>query len=145
VTNGGEGQDVEQDRDPELSEHKRPASFRGPTSEAGIGSETRRRRSQFGIERGPKKRNPAVGAPGYIFVVIGVYGFNYAAWLRAVSPYCFCLAGSSLYVFFVAAVNVFFLFCFLFFLLNSNLPEACQFSQQFLSVTHSIALHQGRA
>ena len=33
----------------------------------------------------PKKENPAVGAPGYIIIVIGVYGFNYAAWLRAVS------------------------------------------------------------
>jgi len=33
----------------------------------------------------PKKENPAVGAPGYVFIVIGVYGFNYAAWLRAVS------------------------------------------------------------
>jgi len=33
----------------------------------------------------PKKKNPAVGSPGYVIVVIGVYGFNYAAWLRAVS------------------------------------------------------------
>jgi len=30
---------------------------------------------------GPKKKNPAVGTPGQTFVVIGVYGFKYAAWL----------------------------------------------------------------
>jgi hypothetical protein len=29
----------------------------------------------------PKKKNPAVGTPGQTFVVIGVYGFKYAAWL----------------------------------------------------------------
>src|SRR5690606_15712266 len=28
-----------------------------------------------------KKKNPAVGAPGQSFLVIGVYGFKYAAWL----------------------------------------------------------------
>jgi hypothetical protein len=28
-----------------------------------------------------KKENPAVGTPGQTFVVIGVYGFKYAAWL----------------------------------------------------------------
>jgi hypothetical protein len=27
----------------------------------------------------PKKKNPAVGTPGQIFIVIGVYGFKYAA------------------------------------------------------------------
>jgi len=33
------------------------------------------------ISTGPKKKNPAVGTPGQTFVVIGVYGFKYAAWL----------------------------------------------------------------
>jgi hypothetical protein len=36
---------------------------------------SRRRR----IFRGPKKKNPAVGTPGQTLVVIGVYGFKYAA------------------------------------------------------------------
>jgi hypothetical protein len=35
---------------------------------------------------GPKKKNPAVGTPGQIFFVIGVYGFKYAAWLVLVAP-----------------------------------------------------------
>jgi hypothetical protein len=54
------------------------------------------------VERTPKKENPAVGTPGSDFVVIGVYGFKYAAWLpfirsRAVNRFCFsCTA----YVFF---------------------------------------------
>ena len=33
---------------------------------------------------GPEKKNPAVGTPGQIFFVIGVYGFKYAAWLLLV-------------------------------------------------------------
>ncbi len=37
----------------------------------------------LGLEscQGAHKRNPAVGAPGWIVIVIGVYGFKYAAWL----------------------------------------------------------------
>ena len=34
----------------------------------------------------PEKKNPAVGTPGQIFFVIGVYGFKYAAWLLLVAP-----------------------------------------------------------
>jgi hypothetical protein len=34
----------------------------------------------------PKKENPAVGTPGQTLVVIGVYGFKYAAWLVLVTP-----------------------------------------------------------
>jgi hypothetical protein len=34
----------------------------------------------------PKRKNPAVGTPGQIFFVIGVYGFKYAAWLLLVAP-----------------------------------------------------------
>jgi hypothetical protein len=36
--------------------------------------------------RAPEKKNPAVGTPGQIFFVIGVYGFKYAAWLLLVAP-----------------------------------------------------------
>jgi hypothetical protein len=36
--------------------------------------------------REPKKKNPAVGTPGQTFVVIGVYGFKYAAWLSFMPP-----------------------------------------------------------
>jgi len=41
-----------------------------------------------GVSRnaGPKKKNPAVGTPGQTFVVIGVYGFKYAAWLSVQAP-----------------------------------------------------------
>ena len=35
---------------------------------------------------GQKRKNPAVGTPGQIFFVIGVYGFKYAAWLLLVAP-----------------------------------------------------------
>jgi hypothetical protein len=38
------------------------------------------------IFQGPEKKNPAVGTPGQIFFVIGVYGFKYAAWLLLVAP-----------------------------------------------------------
>jgi hypothetical protein len=38
------------------------------------------------VVRGPEKKNPAVGTPGQIFLVIGVYGFKYAAWLLLVAP-----------------------------------------------------------
>jgi hypothetical protein len=38
------------------------------------------------VFRGPEKKNPAVGTPGQIFLVIGVYGFKYAAWLLLVAP-----------------------------------------------------------
>jgi hypothetical protein len=38
------------------------------------------------VFRGPEKKNPAVGTPGQIFFVIGVYGFKYAAWLLLVTP-----------------------------------------------------------
>jgi hypothetical protein len=64
---------------------------------------------------GPEKENPAVGAPGYIVVVIGVYGFNYAAWLRAISPsLSFLFERFSLSIYCFRSPNVFFLFCFFF-------------------------------
>jgi hypothetical protein len=53
----------------------------------------------------PEKENPAVGTPGQTLVVIGVYGFKYAAWLVLVTPEgaeqlsCFCPA-DILFLFF---------------------------------------------
>jgi hypothetical protein len=33
-----------------------------------------------------QKENPAVGSPGQIFILIGFYGFKYAAWLLIIAP-----------------------------------------------------------
>jgi hypothetical protein len=55
-------------------------------------SEACRPRSNAGAHHGTlafqglEKKNPAVGTPGQIFFVIGVYGFKYAAWLLLVAP-----------------------------------------------------------
>jgi hypothetical protein len=43
-------------------------------------------RRSITVLRSPKKENPAVGTPGQSLVVIGVYGFKYAAWLVLVTP-----------------------------------------------------------
>ena len=80
--------------------------------------------------RVPKKKNPAVGTPGQTFVVIGVYGFKYAAWLSFLPP----VSGESV---------LFFLYsqCFFLVLLFScssltflNLTEPFANSHRFLSV-----------
>ena len=46
----------------------------------------RGRSSRNAVFGGLEKKNPAVGTPGQIFFVIGVYGFKYAAWLLLVAP-----------------------------------------------------------
>jgi hypothetical protein len=62
--------------------------------------------------RAPKKENPAVGTPGQTFVVIGVYGFKYAAWLLAQAP-----GGADLIYFSISAIvlcsssSIFLLLC----------------------------------
>jgi hypothetical protein len=58
--------------------------------------------------RSPKKKNPAVGTPGQTFVVIGVYGFKYAAWLFVLAP-----GGTELFCFSHSANFLFFFFSFL--------------------------------
>jgi hypothetical protein len=59
----------------------------------------------------PKKKNPAVGTPGQTFVVIGVYGFKYAAWLFVLAPggaevFCFSHSANILFFFFSFLVLV---------------------------------------
>jgi hypothetical protein len=80
--------------------------------------------------RGPKKKNPAVGTPGQTFVVIGVYGFKYAAWLPFLPP----VSGESVLFFFFSQ------YFFLVLLLSCssltflNLTEPFANSHRFLSV-----------
>jgi hypothetical protein len=93
------------------------------------------------VERTPKKENPAVGTPGSDFVVIGVYGFKYAAWLpfirsRAVNRFCFsCTA----YVFF-------FFFYFLVLRLRSKFNRSlCDFASISVRFAHSLVPGQGQS
>jgi hypothetical protein len=77
-----------------------------------------------------EKKNPAVGTPGQTFVVIGVYGFKYAAWL----PFLTSEDAESVLFFFFSQ-------CFFLVLLLScssltflNLTEPFANSHRFLSV-----------
>jgi len=56
-------------------------------------------------EQTPKKEKPGGGNAGLDFVVIGVYGFKYAAWLsfirpKAVTQFCFSCTANVLFFFF---------------------------------------------
>jgi hypothetical protein len=80
--------------------------------------------------QGAKKKNPAVGTPGQTFVVIGVYGFKYAAWLLFIAlesdeSFCSCCPANVSFFFFL------FLVLLLTFL---NLTEPFANSHRFLSV-----------
>ena len=65
--------------------------------------------SDHEFSSGAKKENPAVGTPGQIFVVIGVYGFKYAAWLLFMT----LESDESLLVFLLTANFLFLFFYFL--------------------------------
>jgi hypothetical protein len=77
----------------------------------------------------PEKKNPAVGTPGQIFFVIGVYGFKYAAWLLLVAP-----EGAERLVLIVQPNSVLVLLLSCSSLRFSNLTEPFAISHRFLFV-----------
>ena len=98
-------------------------------------SEACRLRSDAGAHHGtlvlrrPERKNPAVGTPGQIFFVIGVYGFKYAAWLLLVTPES---AERFVLIFQPLSVLVLLLSCSS--ITFSNLTEPFAFSHRFLFV-----------
>jgi hypothetical protein len=77
----------------------------------------------------PEKKNPAVGTPGQTLVVIGVYGFKYAAWLLFLTP-----EGAERIFFLDQPILFSCSSIFLFFSNVPNLTEPFATSHRFLSV-----------